>query len=109
MAQISTIEYNLNNIIIGDSFRMIKSNIINEEGISSISDLKEYQDSYFQIDGRKLDHSEQIAYCKKNMEINPYTPEDLDFVDIQKIHLLCYKHFLYCQFHLHLLLIFAFL
>ena len=36
MAQISTIEYNLNNIIIGDSFRMIKSNIINEEGVNTI-------------------------------------------------------------------------
>lgn len=70
-----------------DNYRIINEliEVIKEEGISSLSDLKEYQDGYFQIDGKILNHSEQIDYCKKNIESNPYIPEDLDFVDIQKI------------------------
>ena len=70
-----------------DNYRIINelADIIINNKINNIDELKAYQDSLFTIKGNKLSHSEQINYCKKIIDSNPYIKEDIDFLDLQRI------------------------
>ena len=73
-----------------ENYRIINEliDLIVEEKIESIEELKNYQDNFFTIDDKKLNHQEQIEYCKKIIYDNPYVKEDMDFIDIQNVRTL---------------------
>ncbi|MBR5662516.1 MAG: hypothetical protein IKX00_02550 [Bacilli bacterium] len=58
--------------------------IIADENINTIDELRTYQNNLFKVNGKKLNHDEQIEYCIK-LTRNTHIKENIDFVDIQKI------------------------
>ena len=59
--------------------------LIVTENIDSILKLKEYQDELFRTNGILLSHDNEIKYCINNIQKNGIIPENVDFIDAQKI------------------------
>lgn len=59
--------------------------IITDENINNIDELKIYQNNFFKIDGKEICHDEQIEYCITAIKSNTSIKENIDFIDIQKI------------------------
>lgn len=87
MGDYKDLEEELKKRINNNNYKIINEliEIIVEENITTIENLKKYQDDYFVVDGRVLSHKEQIEYCKNIIMLNPYIPENIDFIDVQKI------------------------
>ena len=58
--------------------------LITEENIKSEEELKEYQDNLFKIDGKLMNHEEEIDYCVKTILSTPAS-EGLFFLDMQEV------------------------
>jgi len=58
--------------------------LIIEENIKSEEELKEYQDNLFKIDGKLMNHEEEIDYCVKTILSTPAS-EGLFFLDMQEV------------------------
>ena len=70
-----------------NNYRIINEliEIITDENINNINELRMYQNNFFKIDGKELNHDEQIEYCKQAIKSNTSIKENIDFIDIQKI------------------------
>ena len=58
--------------------------LIKEENIKSEEELKEYQNNLFKIDGKLMNHEEEIDYCVKTILSTPAS-EGLFFLDMQEV------------------------
>ena len=70
-----------------DNYNIINElvNIIVNNKINDLEELKKYQDSLFTINGKVLNHNEQLDYCKRIIISDSYVKEDIDFIDLQKV------------------------
>ncbi len=59
--------------------------LIVDENISNVSELKEYQNELFRTNGNLLSHNDEINYCINNIKTNGFASEKTDFIDLQKI------------------------
>jgi len=59
--------------------------LITDENINNVSELKEYQNELFRTNGNLLSHKEEINYCVNNIKANGFVSEKTDFIDLQKI------------------------
>jgi len=59
--------------------------LITDENINNVSELKEYQNELFRTNGNLLSHKEEINYCVNNIKVNGFVSEKTDFIDLQKI------------------------
>ncbi len=59
--------------------------LIVDENISNVSELREYQNELFRTNGNLLSHNDEINYCINNIKTNGFASEKTDFIDLQKI------------------------
>lgn len=59
--------------------------LITDENINNVSELKEYQNELFRTNGKLLSHQDEINYCINNIKVNGFVSEKTDFIDLQKI------------------------
>ncbi len=73
-----------------NNYRIINEliEIIVDENINNIDELRMYQNSFFKVNGKELNHDEQIEYCKKTIKSNTSIKENIDFIDVQKISMI---------------------